>query len=104
MACFLLSCLVSTALCGCGAVRIAAFFNPNAASVSGFVSGVQITSLPGANGTLIVVTIVTFQQTLGFTTANFCGNVGTQFPKNSFVQVTFNPGQPCSTVVAIVIT
>ncbi len=105
MACFLLSSLVGTALCGCGAVRIAGFFNIGAAeSVAGFVSGVQITNIPGPRSTLIVVTIVTFQQTLGFITQNFCGDFGTQFPKNSFAQVSFNPGQPCASIVAIIIT
>ena len=104
MACFLLSGLVGAALCGCGAVRIAGFFNTGAAeSVAGFVSGVQITNIPGP-GSTTVVTIVTFQQTLGFITQNFCGDFGTQFPKNSFAQVSFNPGQPCASIVAIIIT
>ena len=49
------------------------------------------------------MTVVTLQQTLGFTTTKFCGNVGAQFPMNSFLQVSFQPGQPRSTIVEIVI-
>ena len=103
MACLLLSSLVSTLLSGCGAVRVQGFFDSGVSTVSGFVSGVQVTTVPGANGTVIVVTVVTFRQALGFTTANFCGNFGSQFPLSAFAQVNFKPGQPCSTVVVIII-
>ncbi len=103
LACFLVSSLVCTVLCGCGAVRIQGFLNSDVVTVSGFVSGVQLIMVAGPNGTLIEVTVVTLQQTLGFTTTNFCGNVGAQFPMNSFAQVSFKLGQPCSTIVVIVI-
>jgi len=103
MACFLLSSLVCTVLCGCGAVRIQGVLNSDVVTVSGFVSGIQLVTVAGANGTLIQVTVVTLQQTLGFTTTNFCGDVGARFPMNSFAQVSFQPGQPCSTIVVIVI-
>jgi hypothetical protein len=104
VACFLLSSLVCTVLCGCGAVRIEAFWGPDVLTVSGSVSGAQVITVPGANGTLIEVTVVTLQQTLGFTTTNLCGNVVARFPMNSFAQVSFKPGQPCSTIVVITIT
>jgi hypothetical protein len=103
VACLLLSSLLFTVLSGCGAVRIQGFAGTGFATVSGFVSGVQITTVAGASGTLIVVTVVTFQQTLGFITSNFCGNFGSRFPINSFAQVSFRPGQPCSSVVVIII-
>jgi len=102
VACFLLSSLVGSGLCGCGAVRIQGVLGPGAETVSGFVSGVQLIMV-GSNGTLIEVTVVTLQQTLGFTTTNFCGNVVPQFPLNSFAQVSFKPGHPCSAIVVIVI-
>jgi hypothetical protein len=101
VACFLLSSLVCTVLCSCGAVRIQGFLNSDVVTVSGFVSGVQLITVVGSNGTPIEVTVVTLQQILGFTTTNFCGNVGAQFPMNSFLQVSFTPGQPCSTIVVI---
>ena len=100
VACFLLSSLVSASVCGCGAVRIEGVLGSGVETVSGFVSGVQLITV-ASNGTEIQVTVVTLQQTLGFTTTNFCGNVGAQFPMNSFAQVSFNPGQPCSTIVVI---
>jgi hypothetical protein len=103
VACFLLSSLVCVVLGGCGAVRVQGFLNSDIASVSGFVSGIHIVTVPGADRTVITITIVTLQQTLGFTTTNFCGNVGAQFPMRSFAQVNFQPGQPCSTIVVIVI-
>ena len=104
VACCLVSSLVCTVLAGCGAVvRIQGALNSDFVTVSGFVSGVQVGNVPGAGGTLIVVTLVTLQQTLGFTTTSFCGNVSGQFPMNSFAQVSFKPGQPCSTIVVIVI-
>ncbi|HYN15097.1 MAG TPA: hypothetical protein VES66_04825 [Terriglobales bacterium] len=103
VACFLLSSLVCAFVCGCGAVRIQGFVGSDVVSVSGFVSAVQVTTVAGANGTLIEVTFVTLQQTLGFTTTNFCGNVSARFPMNSFAQVSFKPGQPCSTIVVIII-
>jgi hypothetical protein len=103
VACFLISSLVCGFVCGCGAVRIQGVLSPDVVIVSGVVSGVQVTTVSGGNGTLIVVTFVTFQQTLGFTTTNFCGNVSAQFPMNSFAQVNFKPGQFCSTIVVIVI-
>lgn len=99
----LLSSLLCTLLSSCGAIRIQGFFGSGAETVSGFVSGVQVTTVPAVGGTVVVITIVNFQQTLGFITTNFCGNFGSQFPMNSFAQVSFNPGQPCSTIVTIVI-
>ena len=103
VACFLVSSLVCAILSGCGAIHIQGFVGSDFSTVSGFVSGVQVTTISGAGGTVVVVTIVSFQQTLGFITSNFCGNFGSQFPMNSFAQVSFKPGQPCSTIVAIVI-
>lgn len=103
VACFLLAGLLCTILSGCGAVHVQGALDSDAVSVSGFVSSVQIITVQGANGTVISVTVVTLQQTMGFTTTNFCGNVGPQFPMHSFAQVSFKPGQPCSTIVVIVI-
>jgi hypothetical protein len=101
VACFLLSSFVWMSLCGCGAVvHVQGALDSGVVSVSGVVSGVQVTAVP--NGT-VIVTIVILQQMMGFTTTTFCGNVVSQFPMNSFAQVNFRPGQPCSTIVVIVI-
>jgi len=102
VACFLLSSLVGSVLCGCGTVRIQGVLDPGVETVIGSVSGAQLIMV-GSNGTLIEVTVVTLEQTLGFTTTNFCANFVAQFPTNSFAQVSFKQGQPCSTIVVIVI-
>lgn len=44
VACFLLSSLVCASVCGCGAVRIQGVVGSDVVSVSGFVSGVQVTT------------------------------------------------------------
>jgi hypothetical protein len=101
VACFFLSSLMWVSLCGCGAVvRVQGALPLGVENVSGLVSGIQVTTIQ--NGTMIV-TIVTFKETPGFTTTTFCGNLLSQFPVNSFAQVNFQPGQFCSTVVVIVI-
>ena len=100
LACLLASSLLCASLCGCGAVRIQGALNSGVVSVSGVISGVQVTTIP--NGTMSV-TIVTFQHVLGFTTTTFCGNFFSQFPMNAFAQVNFQPGQFCSTIVIIFI-
>ncbi len=94
--------VVCAVLSGCGAWRVQGALDAGFETVDGTVSSVQVLTT-GANGTGITVTIVTLQQTLGFTTTSFCGNVSTQFPMHSFVHVNFTPGQPCSTLVVIVI-
>jgi hypothetical protein len=33
----------------------------------------------------------------------FCGDQTTLFPLNQTVRVNFNPGQPCATVIVVVI-
>ena len=66
-------------------------------STSGTVSVVQLTVVDGQT-TVTAVTLVN----QGFaTTTNFCGNVVSQFPIDSFVHINFNSGNTCATVVAI---
>ena len=54
-----------------------------------------------SNGTLINVTIVTLLVPPTTSTFTFCGNQTSQFTMNSAVQVSFNPGQSCSDLVAV---
>jgi hypothetical protein len=89
------------ALLGCGStflVRGAL----NASTISGTVSIVQLTTLVD-HGTLITVTLVTFQQGGSASSMNFCGDQRSQFPVDRFVNATFNPGPSCATVIQIVI-
>ncbi len=103
MACFVLSSLLAASLSGCGDVVFRGTLNSDFSTVSGTISQVSLTTFP-QNGTTIVVTIVVFEEVLGFSTVNFCGDVRSRFPMNSFAQVNFQPGQPCSTVIVIVIS
>ncbi len=93
--------LLST-LVGCGgAVSIFATTGRNTgfASTSGTVSIVQLST--GSGGT--VITVVTLLSGVNTQTMNFCGNVVSQFPLNTFVTVNFNQGTPCSTVVQVIV-
>ena len=95
--------LVVVFLAGCnGVTTFSAFSNPGIANTSGTVSIVRFTAVIGPNGAFINVTIVTLVQN-GFSNDNtFCGDVRNQFPMNSFVNVNFNPGQPCNTIVQVI--
>jgi hypothetical protein len=99
----LLSGLLGVSLLGCGTFRVSGIFTNGAATISGVVTGRQLSSVAGSGGVFIQVTVVTLQQPLGFTTSTFCGNFVSQFPMNSFVDVDFTRGDACSTIVNIVV-
>ncbi len=77
-------------LLGCGAT----FFvggNTNPGAAAGTVSIVQLTVVDGN----VHATVVTLVANGTANTLTFCGNNSSQFPMNSFVQVSFTPAQPC---------
>jgi len=78
-------------------------FNPGVSTISGLVIAVHLTNVPGNDGTIVLVTVVTLQQNPGFASSTFCGNVADQFPLNSFARVDFAPGTSCSTILVIVL-
>ena len=88
---------------GCGNVFIRANWNGNNQTVSGVVSVVQLTVVTDGNNISTQVTVVTLLDNLGASNFTFCGDQRTQFPPNRFAQATFTPGQPCSTLLAVVI-
>jgi hypothetical protein len=95
--------LVTTLLTSCGG--FAAFVSSSdhqttIVSVSGTVSIVQLTIVNG-NTTVTVVTLL--NGGLAATT-NFCGNLVDRFPMGAFVNVNFNPGTACATLVTISIS
>ncbi len=93
--------LIFTAACpGCGTVFIGFKFAPPV-EASGFVSFVQVRIISTNDGTQVTVTAVTLVNSGLSQTRDFCGNVASQFPMNSFVVVSFNPGVVCGTVVAV---
>jgi hypothetical protein len=98
LACFSLI-LVLTA-CG-GTVHVGGFINTGASSASGTVSLVHLSVVSDSNGTSVQVTAVTLVQIGGAQTFTFCGSHAGQFPMNSIVKASFNPGTPCFTLVAV---
>ena len=71
-------------------------------SVSGFVSSLQLTSVP-TNGIFIDVTIVTFLHDGTSSAVTFCGDFVDEFFLDAFTQVDFFSGVPCATIVNVFI-
>jgi hypothetical protein len=84
---------------GCGNV----FFRgaiQTGSTVTGSVSIVQLSAV--TDGT-VQVTFVTFLQNGTSSTFGFCGDQTSLFPLNQTVRANFNPGQPCATIITVVI-
>jgi hypothetical protein len=88
---------------GCGNVFVRAQWNGGNQTVSGVVSTVQLTVVVDGNNVSTQVTIVTLIDNLAASNFSFCGDQRNQFPPDRFAQATFAPGQPCSTLVNVVI-
>ncbi len=89
---------------GCGNVFVRANWNGGNQTVSGIVSIVLVTVVIDSNNVATQVTIVTLLENPGASNFTFCGDQSTRFPPNQFAQATFAPGQPCSTLLTVVIT
>jgi hypothetical protein len=74
----------------------------NFSTMSGFVSIVHLTTVSDGNGS-VQVTFVTFLQQGTSSTMGFCGDQTSQFPLNQMVTTNFNPGQPCATIIVVII-
>jgi len=72
-------------------------------TVNGVVSLVQLSNVPGNGGTTVLITFVTFLQTGTSSTIGFCGDQRSQFPLNQLVQTQFQSGQPCSSLVVVIV-
>jgi Flp pilus assembly protein TadG len=83
---------------GCGAVFVGGAISTGS-TFQGTVSVVGLTQLNGSTQ----VTAVTFLQNGFSSTMNFCGDQTGQFPLTQTVQVNFNPGLPCATILLVVI-
>ncbi len=71
-------------------------------TIQGSVSIVQLGNTLNGRET-VQVTFVTLLQNSISSTIGFCGDQTTLFPLNQTVGVNFNPGQPCATVIVVVI-
>ncbi|MBZ5704920.1 MAG: hypothetical protein LAN63_06165 [Acidobacteriia bacterium] len=74
----------------------------NFSTISGFVSVVHLTTVIDGNAS-VVVTFVTFLQQGTSSTIGFCGDQTSQFPLSQMVTTNFNPGQPCATLIVVII-
>ena len=87
---------------GCGNIFVRGAIQTNFSTISGFVSIVQLTTVIDGNGS-VLVTFVTFLQQGTSATIGFCGDQTSQFPLNQMVTTNFNPGQPCATIIVVII-
>ena len=94
------SLLLLSAACGNLVVRGAI---ETVSTIQGTVSIVELTeSLNGTGGT-VQVTLVTFLESGEPFTMGFCGNQTSLFPLTQTVPFNSHPGQPCATVIVVVI-
>lgn len=101
---FGLACLLFLVLlaCSCGNVFVRGSWG-DAQTINGTVSLVQLTIVTDAHGTQVQVTAVTFLTTAGASNVSFCGDQRSRFPLNQVAKASFDPGQPCSTLLNVVI-
>jgi hypothetical protein len=71
-------------------------------TITGSVSILQLSSVVNGTGT-VQVTFVTFLQNGPSSTVGFCGDQTGLFPLSQTVRANFNPGQPCATIITVVI-
>ena len=83
---------------GCGALFIGGAIKTG----STFQGTVSVAQLNDINGN-IQVTFVTFLQNGFSSSMTFCGNQISLFPPNQTVQINFNSGQPCATLLLVVV-
>ena len=86
---------------GCGNVFVRGAIETGS-TIQGSVSIVQLGNTLNGMET-VQVTFVTLLQNSISSTIGFCGDQTTLFPLNQTVRVNFNPGQPCATVIVVVI-
>jgi hypothetical protein len=84
----------------CGDILVRGAINPGTQSTSGLVTIVQFSA---ASGSGVSITVITLAANGMASTLNFCGDQRTRFPVNSQVHVSFMPGNPCASVIAVVL-
>ena len=86
---------------GCGSVFVRGAIETGS-TIEGSVNIVQLGNTMNGMET-VQVTFVTLLQNGTSSTVGFCGDQTTLFPLDQTVRVNFNPGQPCATVIVVVI-
>jgi len=87
---------------GCGNVFVRGAIQAGS-TIQGSVSTMQIGSVLNGTGGTVEVTFVTFLESGTFSTIGFCADQTSLFPLDQTVLVNFSPGQPCATVIIVVI-
>jgi len=87
---------------GCGNVFIGGAIHPAVSTITGTVSFIEVNNII-SSGETIQVTSVTFLANDTTSSIGFCGDQSSQFLLNQTVTMNFTPGQPCSTLVLVVI-
>ena len=86
---------------GCGDVFVRGVIEAGS-TIQGSVSVVQLGNTLNGMET-VQVTFVTLLQNGTSSTIGFCGDQSVLFPLDQTVRVNFNPGQPCATVIVVVV-
>jgi hypothetical protein len=86
-----------------GNVFIRANWNGGNQTVAGVISIVQLSVVITGDNIATQVTIVTLLDNMAASNFTFCGDQRTQFPPDRLAQATFTPGQPCATLVRVII-
>jgi hypothetical protein len=91
--------------CGthCGSVFVGGAIQNGTLTVHGSVTNVQLGNVVSSSGGTLQVTFVTFLQSNVPTTIGFCSNQTAQFPLNQTVSVNFTSGEPCATLIVVVV-
>ena len=88
---------------GCGNIFIRGALRPGFSTISGSVSIVQLSTVISGDGTTVQVTFVTFLLNGTSSTIGFCGDQRSQFPIDQMVRTDFTLGQPCDSIIVVVI-
>jgi hypothetical protein len=86
---------------GCGNVFVRGAIEAGS-TIQGSVNVVQLGNTLNGMET-VQVTFVTLLQNGTSSTIGFCGDQSVLFPLDQTVRVNFNPGQPCATVIVVVV-
>jgi len=98
----LVACLVVVSG-GCGNIFIRGALRPGFSTISGSVGIVQLSTVTSGGGTTVQVTFVTFLLNSTSSTIGFCGDQRGLFPIDQNVRTDFTLGQPCDSLIVVVI-
>ncbi|HTS59568.1 MAG TPA: hypothetical protein VMH03_18645 [Terriglobales bacterium] len=101
MPCLIL--ILCLTLAGCSQFFVGFVSNPGGSplGITGTITTVAIGFVDNSQGTQVTFTAVTFANTGGATTINFCGDKRSQFPVNEVVRADYRAGIYCSPLTAV---